>query len=69
MLGLVVVGYGQERYGSRKTYIAGMISMALTVFLAVFCESMRRGELKYRPELAHVARSRDCHGYPLGNLP
>lgn len=36
LIGLVITGYCQERFGSKKTYIAAMIAMTGTIFLAVF---------------------------------
>lgn len=40
LLGLIITGYFQERIGSKKTYIAGMIFMAGTIFLAVFAVNL-----------------------------
>lgn len=36
LIGLVITGICQERYGSRKTYIWGMAAMTASIFLAVF---------------------------------
>ncbi len=36
LIGLVITGYCQERFGSKKTYVAAMIFMTLSIFLAVF---------------------------------
>lgn len=40
LIGLVVTGYCQERFGSKKTYIAAMIAMTLTIFLVVFAVNL-----------------------------
>ncbi|WWC87014.1 uncharacterized protein L201_001897 [Kwoniella dendrophila CBS 6074] len=36
LIGLIITGICQEKYGSKKTYISGMIAMTLSIFLAVF---------------------------------
>ncbi|WRT64889.1 uncharacterized protein IL334_001825 [Kwoniella shivajii] len=36
LIGLVITGVCQERYGSKKTYIWGMAAMTASIFLAVF---------------------------------
>jgi SP family general alpha glucoside:H+ symporter-like MFS transporter len=40
LAGLLITGYAQERFGSRKTYIAGMMLMICTIFLTVFANSI-----------------------------
>lgn len=40
LVGLVITGYCQERYGSKRTYIGGMIIMTLSIFMAVFAVSL-----------------------------
>jgi SP family general alpha glucoside:H+ symporter-like MFS transporter len=40
LFGLVLTGYFQEKLGSKKTYIAGMILMTGTIFLAVFAVNL-----------------------------
>ncbi|WVF71078.1 hypothetical protein IAT40_005875 [Kwoniella sp. CBS 6097] len=40
IIGLFLNGWCQERYGSRKTFIAGMILMTATIFLAFFAVSL-----------------------------
>ncbi len=40
MIGLLFNGWFQEKYGSRKAFIGGMILMTLTIFLAVFAVSL-----------------------------
>ncbi|WVW87131.1 hypothetical protein I302_109188 [Kwoniella bestiolae CBS 10118] len=40
IIGLFLNGWCQERFGSRKTFIGGMIIMALTIFLAFFAVSL-----------------------------
>ncbi|WWC92593.1 uncharacterized protein L201_007552 [Kwoniella dendrophila CBS 6074] len=39
-IGLFLNGYCQERFGSRKTFIGGMILMMATIFLAFFAVSL-----------------------------
>jgi SP family general alpha glucoside:H+ symporter-like MFS transporter len=39
-LGLWLCGWGQERYGSRKTYLAGMVAVTLVIFLYVFMQNL-----------------------------
>ncbi|OCF32008.1 hypothetical protein I317_06706 [Kwoniella heveanensis CBS 569] len=39
-IGLFLNGWCQERYGSRRTFIAGMILMTATIFLAFFAVSL-----------------------------
>jgi SP family general alpha glucoside:H+ symporter-like MFS transporter len=39
-IGLFINGYCQERFGSRKAFIGGMILMTATIFLAVFAVSL-----------------------------
>ncbi|WVQ69130.1 uncharacterized protein L199_007345 [Kwoniella botswanensis] len=36
LIGLIITGTCQERYGSKKTYIWGMVAMTASIFLAVF---------------------------------
>lgn len=55
LLGLVITGYFQEKLGSKKTYIAGMIMMTGTIFLAVFAVNL---------EMLLVAEL--CMGVPWG---
>ncbi|WRT69905.1 uncharacterized protein IL334_006896 [Kwoniella shivajii] len=40
LIGLVLNGWCQERYGSRRTFIGGMILMTATIFLAFFTVSL-----------------------------
>ncbi|WWC73879.1 uncharacterized protein I206_107851 [Kwoniella pini CBS 10737] len=40
IIGLFLNGWCQERFGSRKTFIGGMIIMTLTIFLAFFAVSL-----------------------------
>jgi SP family general alpha glucoside:H+ symporter-like MFS transporter len=40
LVGLVVTGFCQERYGAKLTFFWGMIFMIGTIFLAVFAQSM-----------------------------
>ncbi len=40
-LGLAITGYCQERYGSRKTYMGGMIATICVIFLFVFCQNLK----------------------------
>ncbi|OCF78039.1 hypothetical protein I204_02045 [Kwoniella mangroviensis CBS 8886] len=40
IIGLFLNGWLQERYGSRRTFIGGMILMTLTIFLAFFAVSL-----------------------------
>jgi hypothetical protein len=40
LVGLVVTGFCQERYGAKRTFFWGMIFMIGTIFLAVFAQSM-----------------------------
>lgn len=39
-LGLYLCGWAQERYGSRKTYIAGMFAVTIVIFLYVFMQNL-----------------------------
>jgi SP family general alpha glucoside:H+ symporter-like MFS transporter len=39
-IGLIINGWCQERFGSRKAFIGGMILMTATIFLAVFAVSL-----------------------------
>ena len=39
-LGLFLCGWAQERYGSRKTYLAGMLLSICCTFLYVFAQSL-----------------------------
>ena len=39
-LGLFITGYCQDKYGSRRTYMGGMISVICVVFLFVFVQSL-----------------------------
>ncbi|ORY31075.1 trehalose transport-related protein [Naematelia encephala] len=39
-IGLIINGWCQERFGSRKAFIGGMIVMTATIFLAVFAVSL-----------------------------
>ncbi|OCF40903.1 hypothetical protein I317_05261 [Kwoniella heveanensis CBS 569] len=40
LIGLSITGTCQERYGSKRTYIWGMVAMAASIFLAVFAVSL-----------------------------
>ncbi|WWD22917.1 hypothetical protein CI109_107412 [Kwoniella shandongensis] len=40
LMGLVITGICQERFGSKRTYIWGMVAMTASVFLAVFSVSL-----------------------------
>jgi SP family general alpha glucoside:H+ symporter-like MFS transporter len=40
LIGLCICGYCQERFGSRRTYMAGMIAMIGTIFIPVFSTSL-----------------------------
>ena len=40
LVGLLLTGFAQERYGSRKTYMAGMALMFCMIFLTVFSNSI-----------------------------
>lgn len=41
LIGLPITGVCQERYGSKKTYIGGMILMTMTIFVAVFAQNIQ----------------------------
>jgi SP family general alpha glucoside:H+ symporter-like MFS transporter len=41
LIGLLITGICQERYGSKKTYIGGMILMTMTIFVAVFAQNIQ----------------------------
>lgn len=40
LLGLLITGLCQEKYGSKKTYIGGMILITAVIFVAVFANSI-----------------------------
>lgn len=40
MVGLLITGLCQERFGMRKTFIGGMILMIGTIFIAVFATDL-----------------------------
>ena len=40
LVGLVLTGYFQERFGMKWTYIAGMSFMIMTIFVAVFAQNL-----------------------------
>lgn len=40
LVGLVVTGLCQERFGSKRTFIGGMILMTATIFVAVFAQNI-----------------------------
>lgn len=40
LIGLLITGYAQERFGSRRTYIGGMIMVAGAIFIPVFSTSI-----------------------------
>jgi SP family general alpha glucoside:H+ symporter-like MFS transporter len=40
IIGLLINGWAQERFGSRKAFIWGMVLMTATIFLAVFAVSL-----------------------------
>ena len=39
-LGLAITGYCQDKYGSRRTYMGGMVFIICVVFLFVFVQSL-----------------------------
>jgi SP family general alpha glucoside:H+ symporter-like MFS transporter len=39
-IGLCITGYCQERFGSKKTYIAGMVACTAFIFMLVFAHSL-----------------------------
>jgi SP family general alpha glucoside:H+ symporter-like MFS transporter len=40
IIGLLITGICQERYGMKRTYICGMIFMIATIFIAVFAQNL-----------------------------
>jgi SP family general alpha glucoside:H+ symporter-like MFS transporter len=40
VIGLLINGYCQDRFGSKKTYLCAMVFMAGAIFLLVFANSL-----------------------------
>ena len=41
VIGLLITGFCQERYGSKWTFFAGMVFMIGVVFIAVFAQNLQ----------------------------
>jgi SP family general alpha glucoside:H+ symporter-like MFS transporter len=57
LVGLIITGLCQERFGAKKTFIGGMGLMAATVFIAVFAQN-----------LSMLMAAEFCLGVPWGML-
>lgn len=62
LIGLLLAGFGANRYGMRPTYIFGMLLMICVIFLFVFCQNM--GMLLAAEALANIPWGifRECGG-------
>jgi SP family general alpha glucoside:H+ symporter-like MFS transporter len=41
VIGLIITGYCQERFGSKKTYIGGMAAFTAAIFIPVFAPNIK----------------------------